>query len=297
MRLFSIRNSVSMAIFFTLLCGAIISPLQGMISSPKTTQPSLKKPRVSIITSVYNGDSFIEGFLSNITKLSIFPEAELIIINANSPGNEEGIIKAYCQKYLNIHYFKLLEDPGLYSVWNQGIPLAQADLITNANIDDRRNLNALALHVDFLEQHPEIDLVYSDCFVTEVPGKLYEACGFEDVYVREEYEPQELIECLAGPMPTWRKSLHDRYGFFDTTFKSAGDWDLWARAASQGARFKKLYDIAGVYYYNPEGLSSPSNRKKKQRHDAEVQRVVKTYRHLWKKKPSKAISADLSDAD
>src|ERR1700730_634961 len=110
------------------------------------TTYSMTKPRISIITSVYKGDEFIEGFLSDIVRQTIFNECELIIINANSPGNEEPIIKRYAAQYPNILYERLSDDPGLYGVWNYAIKKARADLITNANIDDRRNPESLEMH-------------------------------------------------------------------------------------------------------------------------------------------------------
>lgn len=64
-------------------------------------------PLVTIITSVYNGDKFIEGFMKDITRQTIYNQCEHIIINANSPGNEEPVIKKYMQKYPNIIYQRL----------------------------------------------------------------------------------------------------------------------------------------------------------------------------------------------
>ena len=70
-------------------------------------------PKISIITSVYNGDQFIEGFLADITRQTIFDQCELIMINAGSPGNEESVIKKYMTQYSNIIYKRLDFDPGL----------------------------------------------------------------------------------------------------------------------------------------------------------------------------------------
>src|SRR5688572_18772954 len=90
-----------------------------------------KKPLVSIITSIWNGDEFIEGFLADITRQTFFTNCELILINANSPGNEEPVIEKYMSQYPNIRYVKLNQDPGLYGVWNMGIKMAKGEFITN----------------------------------------------------------------------------------------------------------------------------------------------------------------------
>ena len=75
-------------------------------------------PKISIITSMYKGERFVEQFLQEIVKQTVFDKCELLIINANSPENEEQIVRRYMERYPNIFYKKLDEDPGLYAVWN-----------------------------------------------------------------------------------------------------------------------------------------------------------------------------------
>src|SRR5271155_5531949 len=124
--------------------------------------------RVSIITSVYKGDLYIEEFMQDITSQTIFDQCELIMINANSPDNEEVVIKRYMERYPNIVYVKLDKDPGLFAVWNLGIEMARSNYITNANLDDRLKFDCYETHVAYLDVHPEIDLVYSGCYITTV---------------------------------------------------------------------------------------------------------------------------------
>ena len=47
----------------------------------------------------------------------------------------------------------------------------------------------------------------------------------------------------------WRKSLHDRYGYFDETFSSSGDWEFWLRIA-EGTRFQHIPEFVGLYLYS-----------------------------------------------
>ena len=73
-------------------------------------------PRVSIITSIFKGDVYIADFMREIVKQTMFDQCELLLINANSPGNEETVILPYLKQYPNIIYTKLEKDPGLYAV-------------------------------------------------------------------------------------------------------------------------------------------------------------------------------------
>lgn len=239
----------------------------------------LEKPRVSIITSIYNGDDFIAGFLSDITRQTIFDQCELILINANSPGDEEPIITAYMHKFPNIVYKKLDADPGIYGVWNMALKMARADFITNANLDDRRNPESLEVHARALEQNPHIDLVYSDFHVTFTPHETFECNTHQYSILPDEFSPNVMYKCITGPQPMWRKNVHEKYGYFDDTFKSGGDFEMWNRASSMGSRFQKVPGLSGLYYLNPKGLSTDLAKKALQ--DAELQRINEKYGHLW----------------
>ena len=65
-----------------------------------------------------------------------------------------------------------------------------------------------------------------------------------------------MIKCLPGCMPLWKKSLHEKAGFFNENYKHAGDWEMWLRAVRNGANFKKVNGTHGLYYVNPDGLST-----------------------------------------
>lgn len=219
-------------------------------------------PKISIITSVYNSDQFIEGFLANITQQTIFDQCELILINANSPGkHEEAMILEYLKKYSNITYQRLTQDPGIYGVWNLGIKQARGQYITNANVDDRLLNNCYELHAQILDNNPEIALVYSDCYITMQPNATLETVSRCNYTTKPEFTPALIKRwCLPSFNPLWRKSAHESCGYFDESFKIAGDHEMWIRMVSSGLKFKKCPGVLAIYYLNPEGLSTPNGK-------------------------------------
>src|SRR5271170_46995 len=253
----------------------------------------VQKPRVSIITSLFKGDEFIAGFLSDIVRQTIFDQCELIIINANSPGREELIIKQYMKKFPNIVYKKLDYDPGLYGVWNMAIKMAHADFITNANVDDRRNPESIELHARALEQDRFIDLVYSDYYVTLNPNETFECNAYTYVVAPFEFSPNAMYKCLPGPQPMWRKTMHEKAGFFDESFACSGDFEMWNRAVSKGCQFKRVPGYSGLFYMNPKGLSTDTEKKSIQ--DAELQRIIDNYQPMWSTCPQYYCTAANSD--
>ena len=221
-------------------------------------------PKISIITSVYNGDEFIKPFLEDITSQTIFKEkCELILVNANSPGNEEKVIEKYVKKYPdNIVYKKMGKDQGIYGTWNQAIKLCSGEFITNANLDDRKRIDSLEIHAKALAVDSSVGLVYADSFITHKPNEVYENNSSNGQRYNFEHFSKENM--LKGNQPhsnpMWRKSLHDEYGLFNPEFKSAGDWEFFLRCTFGGTKFKKIPNVLGLYYFNPKGISTnPEN--------------------------------------
>lgn len=236
------------------------------------------QPEVSIITSVYKGDKFIEGFLKDITSQSMFNRCELILINANSPDNEESTIRWYVQRYPNIIYIRLDKDPGLYAVWNYAIKIASGNFITNANIDDRRSKDSIETLYNEIIKSPDIDLVYASYHVTKKPNQTFETHDRFQNNISPSFSKQNMQECIPGPFPLWRKSMHKKYGYFNETYKSAGDWEMWLRAVSQGSIFKKINYFSGLYYLNPKGLSTDVASLW---HMKEVEKLREIYKFVW----------------
>lgn len=241
-------------------------------------------PKISIITSIYDGDEFIEQFMEDITRQTIFKEkCELILINANSPGNEEEVIRKYIQKYPdNIVYKNLDEDPGIYSVWNMAVELSTGEFLTNANLDDRKSPNSLEYHAKTLFGKPEVDLVYANCYVGKEPNQRFEdvdpECQKLNPFV---FSGRETMLKGNSPHnnPMWRKSLHDKYGIFNDEYFSAGDWEMWLRAAFGGSKFFYLNKVLGLYYYNPNGIST--NKETETKKQKEEFSIFKKYQKLF----------------
>ena len=246
-----------------------------LVSGEKLIKIDTKElPKISIIGSVYDADEFIEGYLEDITSQTIFKEkCELILINANSPGNEEPVIKKYMEKYPNIVYKKLDEDPGIYGVWNTAIKMASGEFITNANMDDRKSIRFLEELGKNLFANKDVDLVYADNLVTNSANETFESNTSEGkLYVTEEFSLEAMLR--GNPphcMPMWRKSLHDKFGYFEEKYRSASDWEFWLRCAFGGSKFYKLNKPLGLYYFNPKGVSTNvENFSWKQKEEKEI---------------------------
>ena len=232
-------------------------------------------PKISIITSLFDGDDYIEQFLKDITRQTIFKDkCELVIVNANSPGNEKKIIDKWVGRFPdNIKYYELDEDPGIYGTWNYALEMSTGEFITNANLDDRKAINSLERHAQELVLNPDVGLVYADSLITHRPNETFEKNSSEGKKYNFEQFSKEAMMRGNQPHnnPMWRKSLHQEHGLFESKYKSAGDWEFFLRSAFGGSKFKKIDGVYGLYYFNPQGMSTnPEHTSWKREEEKEI---------------------------
>jgi hypothetical protein len=225
--------------------------------------------KISIITSILNGKKFIKGFLEDVERQTIFKDCQLIMIDANSDDylETEKHIHAFTQKHDNASYYKIIIDddyqvrniPGVYKVWNMAIQdYAESEMLTNWNIDDRRDPRNLELHYNALYTDPSVDLAYAPVLETNAPNETMEKNSANLFHDLPDYTLDMLFTVnMPHNGPVWRAHMHDEYGYFDESYFSAGDYDMWLRAALEGSLFFKVCkEPLGLYYRNPEGISS-----------------------------------------
>jgi glycosyltransferase involved in cell wall biosynthesis len=230
-------------------------------SNAKARCKPLENPNVTILCSLYDGDEYIDQYLANMTEQEDFGDCELVIVDACSPGRECDVIERYMSDYPNISYSRAESRIGIYEAWNIAIRKSTGRFITNANLDDARHPESIVRMRDALDAHTEVDVVYSDflyTFLPHLPWREVEAVGF-----RSHLPPPTIHNMLDfnSPhcAPMWRRSLHERYGYFDESFRSAGDWEFWLRGIRSGLTLHKIDSPMIAYFHNARGMSTQLN--------------------------------------
>jgi predicted O-linked N-acetylglucosamine transferase (SPINDLY family)/glycosyltransferase involved in cell wall biosynthesis/GT2 family glycosyltransferase len=253
--------------------------------------------KVSAIVSTYNSEKFIRGCLLDLVEQTLYKkgELEIVVIDSASEQNEKIIVQEFQAAYSNIFYIRTQERETLYAAWNRGIQAARGQYITNANTDDRHRQDALEILSRTLDEHPEVDLVYGDCYVSTVANETYEENSKQRIYRYPEYfAPEALIHFQFGPQPMWRKSVHDKIGFFDGSFQAAGDYDFNIRFALKGLQALHISDALGLYLLHHNAISTASSDVM-QRENVRIAQIYQTVDNVEKLYQVAGISCGTSE--
>ena len=217
--------------------------------------------RVSALASMYKGAKYLETFLENIVSQSIFDQTELIIIDACSPEGEEELISRYMKIYPNIVYKRFDFRIGIYDAWNYAVQIARGEYVTNTNLDDLRRQDSFEIQANALDRHAFADVVYQDFYYSldfRFDFETVSKCGFKsNLPIATVNNMLEFNSPHNAPM--WRKRLHEEIGYFDPSYRSAGDYEFWLRCLKGRKTFLKTNTPHVVYYQNPDGISTASD--------------------------------------
>ena len=212
--------------------------------------------KCSVITSIYNAEKFIKGFLDNVLEQEELENYEILLLDAQSTDRTEEHILSY-DLPKNIIYKKLDKKYSIYETWNIGVDLASSDVITNWNTDDRKKHNSLKTQSNFMINNPDCDISYCYLAWSLKENEKFNENNLLKIYPCG-YPSYEYIVTHNSPhcMPFWRKKLHKELGYFDTSYKTAADHDFWCRCFANNKKFEMIPSVLGLYYHNPQGLST-----------------------------------------
>jgi len=181
-------------------------------------------PLVSIITPSFNQARFLEATIQSVLAQD-YPHIEYLIVDGGSTDNTVNIIKKYEARLAG---WVSEKDSGQTDAINKGFARAKGDILAWINSDDMYEPGAVTAAVKYLNEHPEVGMVYGDCnFINEsghVIGR-FNAAQTNYRLLRQGYVhiPQQTMFFRAE---LWRQA-----GPLDPSFYFAMDYDLWTRIA------------------------------------------------------------------
>lgn len=219
--------------------------------------------KISVITAI--GDpkiysDYFKSYLDSVLDQHMFLETEHIIVYSEWDPFFDTM-----SKYPNFKFIKEDNKLGVYNAWNIGIKASTTEYVTNWNIDDIRHPINTKIKYDLLSKN-NIDVAYNWYTATETLNENFYNIDLNSRLVLkypDNYENYVLENCYAGPDPMWKKTLHDKVGYFDyENFPTIGDWEMWIRfAKSANAKFKLIPEVFCIYRDHPNTVSRTQSDK------------------------------------
>ncbi|MDP1680916.1 MAG: glycosyltransferase, partial [Burkholderiales bacterium] len=243
----------------------------------------IAEPLVTAIVSSYNAERFMRGLLEDLEAQTIADKIEIVVIDSYSPQGEAAIVREFQLRYANIRFMRTSLREQSHITLNRCIKAARGKYITLACTDDRHCVDAFEKMVAALENHFDKALVYADIAITEKENQVIESTDLKGFYKWPDYNRRTLFQvCYIGPQAMWRRDLHDKYGYFDETFLSAGDYELWLRFAAADEEFLHLPEVLGLYFLNPQGNEHGQRDTSNRESDIAIRRYWKA---AWGERP------------
>jgi len=192
---------------------------------------------VSVIIPVYNGEStLIEAVESVRSQAS--DSLEIIVVDDGSTDRTDAVIRTLGPKVRSFRQ----ANAGPAAARNRGLTEARGDRIAFLDADDLWAPGKLARQLDFLERHPEVDVVQ---------GMSH---PFRDEW-RDGLRLRRWLARVWSPKPDsalFRAGVFARVGPFAGDMTIGEDLDWFFRARELGVRIAVLPEVA-VYYRRHEG--------------------------------------------
>ena len=121
----------------------------------------IKKPLISIITVVFNGEKKLEKTILSVINQT-YDNLEYIVIDGSSKDGTIDIVKKYEDK---INYWVSEKDSGIYEAMNKGILASKGDYINFMNAGDFFTRKNLVSEVVNILNSKKIDLLYGNSYI------------------------------------------------------------------------------------------------------------------------------------
>ena len=209
-----------------------------------------KKPIISIIIAVYNGEKTFQRCIDSIAGQN-FTNIELIVMDGGSDDGTRDILRKNSH---TIAYWESEADRGICHAWNKALKHARGEWICFLGADDFFWQNDVLTRAaeKLAGAYPPYRLAYGQICIVKPDGTILEKKG--SPWNRRHFlQTQTMI--IPHQASFHHRSLFEIHGGFDETFRITGDYEFLLREAVTHGQALFLNDLL-VSGMQSHGLSS-----------------------------------------
>ncbi|MCY6959580.1 glycosyltransferase [Clostridium brassicae] len=220
---------------------------------------------VTIIIPTFNSKKYIIQAVESVLDQT-YKDIEVIVVD---DGSTDGTCEKL-EKYRDEIKYYYKENGGVASARNFGILKAKGDYICFLDADDIYEKDKLKEQVRFLQDNPQIDVVYNDIQVEDEKLNYINTLKSEGVYNdREDFLSMMLIrQIIPGPASIMfrRRCIEDGLKY-NEEYTNAEDYDFTLRLAE---KFNFAYIPKSLYVYRRHQNNLTNNHKKQFDNEIEI---------------------------
>lgn len=191
---------------------------------------------LSVAMCTYNGAKYIEEQLQSILDQEL-PVGEIVVCDDGSKDDTINIVKGIASKHAEIvwNIQENIPNLGVTKNFEKAISLCTGDYIFLSDQDDVWYTNKTKVIVDFFNNHPNINIVFSDADIIDEKGKLLtrhsllEAWNLlPDDFFWESYSLESMMFCnrATGATMAFRQFCSEDFLPFDDDTRCLHDYQI-----------------------------------------------------------------------
>lgn len=212
------------------------------IAEQKKDAKKLKhQPLVSVLVPTYNTNpQHLRECLDSVITQT-YTNWELCIADDASPNQEtKDVLKEYAKKYKNITVKFSEVNQHIALTTNIALGMAKGEYVSLLDHDDLLEPNALFETVKAINEHPGIDLIYSD------EDKIEDDKWHVEPFFKPDWSPDFMNSCnMVTHFATLSVKVMKKINGFHIGTEGAQDWDLFLRVTSVT---DKVHHISKILY-------------------------------------------------
>lgn len=180
----------------------------------------MTSPTISVITVCYNAADTVLPAIQSVLQQD-YGKVEYIMIDGGSTDGSQNIIQPFAKE---LAYFVSEPDKGLYHALNKGLAKATGDIVAILHADDFYAHNRVLSRVAAGFRKFKVDALYMDLqYVNRKnPTKVVRQ------WRSGKFSRRKFLHGWMPPHPSLfiKKEVYDTYGYFNTLFRSAADYEF-----------------------------------------------------------------------
>ncbi len=207
----------------------------------------MRYPKISIVTPSFNQGAYVEQTIRSVL-LQRYPALEYIMMDGGSTDETGAVLQRYAAHFAHV---QSAPDRGQSDAIKRGFERSSGEIMAYLNSDDLLAPGTLYAVADFFERHPGVDVVYSHrCAVDADNVAIW-------YWILPPHSNALMKRWDLIPQETtfWRRSIYEKVGGIDSSFRFAMDFDLFSKFMNHG-RLRRADRFFGAFRQHVESKTS-----------------------------------------